>query len=153
VVTVPFPSASVFHPDWAAHAATVSEATMNATVTIRHGSGSDDDWDPTTGPGAGTDGTVTYTGPARITYDVVRGYGERDAAGQDVTTRVVTVALPRSAPEQVADARITVDTVTGNGLAPLTGRVLTVDSTGWSSHAIEQLLTCRDDQSNQPGEA
>lgn len=150
-MTVPFPSASVFHPDWAAHAAPVSEGAMNATVTIR--TAGDDEWDPTTGPGTGTDGPLTYTGRARITYEVVRGYGDRDAVGQDVTTRVTTVALPRTASEQPSGARLTVDAVDGNGPAELIGRVLTVDSTGWSSYSIEQVLTARDDQSNQPQEA
>lgn len=150
---MPLPGASVFHPDWAEHLAPVTESAMNATVTIVAPGGSDDEWNPETGPGAGTPGTVTYTGRARITYEVVRGYGDRDAVGQDVTTRVVTVALPRTTTEQATGSRLTVDDVDGNGPTELEGRVLTVDSTGWSSYAIEQVLTMRDDQSNQPGEA
>jgi hypothetical protein len=122
---------------------------MNATVTIRTG-GTPGGWDPVTGPTPGTPATATHTGRARITYEVLRGYGDRDAAGQAVTVRVVTVALPRTAAEQPAGARITVDAVDQNGPTELVGRVLTVDSTGWSSHGIEQVLTCRDDQTNQP---
>lgn len=149
---VPFPNASVVHPDWAKHHAPVSEGTMNATITITT-AGGPGGWDPQNGPTPGSDAATTYTGRARITYEVVRGYGDRDAVGQEVTTRVVTVALPRTTTEQPTGARLTVNAVDSNGPAELTGRILTVDSTGWSSHGIEQILTCRDDQSNQPQEA
>lgn len=147
VVTVPLPSTRPIHPGWADHHRPTSDASMNATVTITNGL-TGGGWDPTNGPTEGVP-IVTYTGRARITYEPVRP-GTADAVGQDITTRTVTVALPRDAAEQAEGARIHVDAVDANGPTGLVGRDLTVGSTAYSSHALEQVLTATDDQTNQP---
>nr|WP_242496519.1 DUF6093 family protein [Xylanimonas protaetiae] len=125
----------------------VSEGSLNCTVSVTDGS-TGGGWDPVSGPLPDAP-VVVYTGRARVTYKPVRAE-DRDAAGQQVTVRDVIVAVPRDAcPELAATARITVTAVDGNAPATLAGRVLAVQSTAWSSHALEQVITCTDDQSNQ----
>ncbi|MEV7962408.1 DUF6093 family protein [Oerskovia paurometabola] len=146
---MPFDSTRVVHPDWAAHHALVAEGTMNATCTVSSTTSDESGWDPSNGPTAPGGTTTTYTGRCRLTY-LENQPDEGDAAGQATTVRAVLVALPRAADQQPAGARVTITAVDMNGPAALTGRVLTVRSTEYSSHALEQYLTCTDDQTNQP---
>ncbi|PZR55227.1 hypothetical protein DNL40_02330 [Xylanimonas oleitrophica] len=145
---MPLDSTRPIHPDWAAHHTATTQGSMNAVVTITQGS-TGGGWDPVTGPRPSIP-IQTYTGPARITYQALDA-GIRDAAGQDVTVREVTVALPRPAAAQAIGARIRVDAVDANGPTALVGREYTVTSAPYSSHALEHVLTAVDEQNNQPG--
>lgn len=145
---MPFDSTRVFHPDWAEHHMPVSEGAMNATCTIS--TSGEGGWDPIAGPTLPGATIVTYTGRCRVTY-LDNQPVEGDAAGQATTVRTVLVALPRDAAPQTIGARVTVTAVDTNGPSTLTGRAMTVRSTEYSSHALEQNLTCIDDQTNQPG--
>lgn len=145
---MPFPSTRVVHPGWASRHAPATVDAMNATCVITHGQ-TGGGWDPATGPTTGTP-IVTYTGPCRV------GYGTReprqvDAAGQHVTTRTVTVSIPRDhqgvpVPAQTVGARVTVTGVDANGPAALVGQVLVVTAVALPSLAWQQDLTCVDDQ-------
>ncbi|ACZ29572.1 hypothetical protein Xcel_0533 [Xylanimonas cellulosilytica DSM 15894] len=144
---MPLDTTHPVHPDWAAHYQPVSQRTMNATVTVTDGT-TGGGWDPVTGPIPDAP-VVVYTGKARVAYKPVRAE-DRDAAGQRVTVRDVTVAVDRDAcPELATTARVKVTAVDANGPAALAGRTLAVQSTAWPSHALEQVITCTDDQTNQ----
>lgn len=145
---MPFPSTHVIHPRWSGHHQPISEGAMNATITVTHGT-TGGGWSPTDGPLPEVP-IVRYTGRARLTYETTQGR-DADAVGQEVTTRTVTVAIPRDVDVQQHLARVTVSAVDANGPAWLVGRVLTVQSLGRSSHAWEQILECLDDLTNQPG--
>lgn len=147
-MTVPFASTRPIHPDWARHHAPASRGTMNAECTITLG-GTAGGWSPETGPTAG-DPTTTYTGQCRVTYRDAQST-EADAADQQTSTAPVTIALPLDSPAQARGARVTITEVDANGPASLIGRVFTVETVAHSSITLEQLLTCTDDQTNQPG--
>lgn len=145
---MPFKTTRVFHPRWAEHHQPVTEDAMNATVTVTNGS-TGGDWTPGSGPVVGSP-NVTYTGPARVTYEPTQGR-DTEAAMQAITLRRVTVALPRDVDAQDGGV-VLVTAVDANAPAWLVGRQLSIKSVGRSSHAWEQLLDCLDDVSNQPTE-
>ncbi len=117
---------------------------MNATVTISVAEG-EAHW--VSGQGmVGGGSRTTYTGPARITYDVSQAR-DADAALQDVTERRVAVTLPRAAELQTEGAVLHVDATTDpNAPSWLPEVVLTVGSVSRSSYSWEQLLECTDNQ-------
>lgn len=147
MIAVPFKGTRVIHPRWSAHHRPVTDGAMNATVRVVTGVAGADF---TYGGGfqEGTE-TVGYVGPARVTYEPTQGR-DADATGQDTTVRRVTVALPGEGIATQHDAVVHVTDVDANGLLHLKGAVLVVESVGRSSHAWEQLLSCLDDQTNQP---
>lgn len=148
---MPLASTVVVHPDWAGHTATTVAGTWNASCVVEDGT-TGGGWDPTTGATPGTP-IVVHAGRCRVTYEPTQPR-LGDAADQAITTRVVTVALPRDSVHGLSDAaRVRITAVDTNGPTSLIGRVLTVEAAAYTSHAVEQLLTCRDDQSNQPGGA
>lgn len=119
---------------------------MNAACVIIRG-GTPSDWDPTTGPVAGTTLT-TYAGPCLVEYE--QGDGRTgDAAGQRVTVRRVAVSLPAGAQTQHPGGRVAIAAVDDNGPGGLVGRTFTVTAVSPSSHGFEQVLSCEDDQANQ----
>lgn len=142
----PLPSTAVVHPRWAAHHAPVAQGTMNASCRIELGS-TGGGWTPETGTTPGTP-TQTYTGRCRVSYARTQPH-QGDAADQLTTTSNVTVALPAGSAEQQRGARVTITAVDANGPAALVGRVLVVESVARPSLAVEQNLTCTDDQTNQ----
>lgn len=143
----PLASTRVMHPRWSEHHAPVTEGTMNATCEITHGS-TGGGWSSTTGPTPGTP-TVTYTGRCRVAYESTQPR-DTDAADQAVTIRTVNIALPAGSPAQTPGARVRITAVDTNGPAALVGRVLTLDAVAYPSQAVDQNLTCTDDQANQP---
>lgn len=149
VVTVPFDSTRVIHPDWAQHHMPVTEGAMGATCTIATGGAGG--WDPTTGPTTTGMPTTLYTGPCRVQAQA-NAASERDAAGQLVTVSTYLVALPASSPGvPVGDqgAKVTITAMDANGDQALIGKVLTVQSNPTASLRWERDLTCTLDQTNQ----
>lgn len=142
----PLGSARVVHPGWAAHHAPVAVGTMNALCRIELGS-TGGGWIPETGTTPGTP-VVTYAGRCRVAYARTQPH-QGDAADQVTTTSNVTVALPLGSAEQHRGARVTITAVDANGPAALVGRVLLVESVAYPSLAVEQVMTCTDDQTNQ----
>ena len=143
---MPFPATNVVPTNWGAHHGAVSERAQNARVSVIIGE-TDGGWAPGTGviPGQVVYG---YRGPARLVYSMSQTQ-EGDAAGQDIYTQEVTVALPRTAGMVENALRVRVDAVDANGPQALVGRVLVVLSSLFSSYTMEQLIFCRDDQANQ----
>ena len=143
---MPLPSTNVVPLNWGAHHGDVSERAQNARVSVIIGE-TDGGWAPGTGviPGQTEYG---YQGPARLVYSMSQTQ-EGDAAGQDIYTQEVTVALPRTAGMVENALRVRVDAVDANGPQALVGRVLVVLSSLFSSYTMEQLIFCRDDQANQ----
>jgi hypothetical protein len=132
-----------------ADARATARATMTATLTVHTTDGSAGGWDPSTGPTAPTTTPPLWAGPARIQAVRSTGSGVIDAADQDVAVRAYKVALPHDAPAMPFGARATVTTAPPEDPA-LTGRVLSVTSSVLGGLAIERVLYCDLDATNQP---
>ena len=144
---MPFSATQVIHPRWAAHTEGFAEGTWNAACNVEDGH-TGGGWDPVDGATPSVP-NVTYTGRCRVRYDAAQPR-VADAADQPIGTRVVTVALPRDSVRDLSpNARVRITTVDANGPQRLVGRVLAIEAVAYTSHAVEQLLTCRDDQANQ----
>ena len=138
---MPLPGTKVVHPEWAARHGAVSDAAMNASITIFKGT--TDDWNPTDGLVAGA-GNVIYDGPARVSYDLDRPF-TKDNADQITTTSVILVALPRTTVFTVLpDSGMTVKVVSvdGNGLSAIAQATLRVLKARHSGLSFGVVLDC-----------
>lgn len=138
---MPFPGTHVVHPDWGKTHGDVSDAAMNATVTIYKGTAAG--WNAVDGPTAG-DGNVIYTGEARVSYDLDRPF-TKDNADQITTTAVILVALPRTAEfTALPDSGMTVkvESVDDNGLPDIAEATLRVLKSRHSGLSFGVVLDC-----------
>lgn len=137
----PFPGARVVHPRWAEKHGAVSDDAMNTSIRVFHGTTTD--WSPDAGPVRG-EGTLLYTGVARVSYDLDRPF-TKDNAGQVTTTSVILVALPRTTTlEQLPESGMTVkvDSVDWNGLPEFAATTLRVIKARHSGLSFGVVMDC-----------
>lgn len=138
---MPFPGASVVHPQWGKRHGAVSDGAMNAVIKIFKGNGSD--WTPADGLVEGAD-NVIYDGPARVSYDLDRPF-TKDNADQLTTTAVILVALPRTTTFTVlpeSGMTVKVLSVDDNGLDAIAEATLRVIKARHSGLSFGVVLDC-----------
>lgn len=135
----PFPTGRVIPSGWAARHGAVSLSAMNATCTITRAA-TIPEWDPATGPVTDSATLVLYEGPCRVTGGQAPGT-IRDGAGQPVTPRTYTIAVPEHVQAAGGDT-VTLDTAPEH--PGVVGRAFHVESVSAGTLAFEALLTCTD---------
>lgn len=122
--------------------------TRTAQCGLRHPGAASGAFDPATGTYPGTPNAAYWTGTARIQAAPVFGGGERDAAGEPITTVAYLVAVDLDADDPVDQIRagdlLDLTSLDGNGDQTLAGRTLTVQSIARGSLAWERDLVCVD---------
>lgn len=142
---MPLPNTAVFGSGWSQHHQPTATSAMTAKGTITRPSETAGEWNPTTGDVATPPPELIYTGPMRVqakTTDPV----DRDATGQQVTTREYLIAITvDSVPIRAGEHGDRVTITECDADPGLIGRVLRVTDAAFGSESFQRDLTCVDD--------